>query len=105
MTCLTTSDQKQQVFFSPLFGYFMLFAESRKIFHDKYSKLSFVFQPSILKNINACNTDDSSFPEMEFTNDLSYQFGVYYGNTGQFDHLIPEQIDHPVLWLLTIKNY
>lgn len=52
--------------------------EAEKIFHDDYSKLSFVFQPSILKKSDSFNRDGSTYPSMKFVNDFSYQFGVYY---------------------------
>ena len=52
--------------------------EAEKIFHDDYSKLSFVFQPSILKKSDSFNRDGSIYPSMNFTNDFSYQFGIYY---------------------------
>lgn len=52
--------------------------EAEKIYQTKYSKLSFLFQPSVLKKSDASNMDGSSYPAMKFTNDFSYQFGVYY---------------------------
>ncbi len=61
--------------------------EAENIFHKEYSKLSFVFQPSILKKSDAWNRDGSTYPNMKFTNDFSYQFGVYYNfaQSGNFN--------------------
>lgn len=61
--------------------------EAENIFHKQYSKLSFVFQPSILKKSDAWNRDGSNYPSMKFTNDFSYQFGVYYNfaQSGNFN--------------------
>jgi hypothetical protein len=61
--------------------------EAEKLYHDDYSKLSFVFQPSILKKSDAWNRDGSTYPSMDFTNDFSYQFGVYYNfaQSGNFN--------------------
>ena len=61
--------------------------EAEKIYHDEYSKLSFVIQPSILKKSDAWNRDGSTYPSMEFTNNFSYQFGVYYNfaQSGNFN--------------------
>ena len=61
--------------------------EAENIFHKEYSKLSFVFQPSILKKSDAWNRDGSTYPKMKFTNDFSYQFGVYYNfaQSGNFN--------------------
>lgn len=61
--------------------------EAENIFHKEYSKLSFVFQPSILKKSDAWNRDGSTYPSMKFTNDFSYQFGVYYNfaQSGNFN--------------------
>lgn len=70
--------------FISLLGYSQ---EAENIFHKEYSKLSFVFQPSILKKSDAWNQDGSSYPSMKFTNDFSYQFGVYYNfaQSGNFN--------------------
>lgn len=61
--------------------------EAENIFHKEYSKLSFVFQPSILKKSDAWNRDGSTYPSMKFTNDFSYQFGIYYNfaQSGNFN--------------------
>lgn len=61
--------------------------EAENLFHKQYSKLSFVFQPSILKKSDAWNRDGSTYPSMEFTNDFSYQFGFYYNfaQSGNFN--------------------
>ena len=61
--------------------------EAEKIYHEEYSKLSFVFQPSILKKSDAWNSDGSTYPSMKFTNDFSYQFGFYYNfaQSGNFN--------------------
>lgn len=62
--------------------------EAEKPFKEQYSKISFVFQPSILQNSSeAKNNDGSSYPSMDFTNDFSYQFGFYYNflQTGNFN--------------------
>ena len=61
--------------------------EAENIFHKEYYKLSFVFQPSILKKSDAWNRDGSTYPNMKFTNDFSYQFGVYYNfaQSGNFN--------------------
>lgn len=61
--------------FSSFFG---MSQEAEHLFHQKYSKLSFVFQPSILKKSDAWNLNGSMYPSMRFTNDFSYQFGFYY---------------------------
>jgi len=71
-----------------LFIFNLIFSqEAEKIYHEEYSKLSFVFQPSILKKSDAWNRDGSTYPSMEFTNDFSYQFGVYYNfaQSGNFN--------------------
>lgn len=62
--------------------------EAEKLFKEQYSKISFIFQPSILQNSSeAKNNDGSSYPSMDFTNDFSYQFGFYYNflQTGNFN--------------------
>lgn len=61
--------------------------EAERLYHKEYSKLSFVFQPSILKKSDAWNRDGSTYPNMVFTNDFSYQFGVYYNfaQSGSFN--------------------
>jgi hypothetical protein len=61
--------------------------EAEKIYQKEYSKLSFVFQPSILKKSDAWNRDGTTYPNMKFTNDFSYQFGVYYNfaQSGNFN--------------------
>ena len=61
--------------------------EAENLFHKQYSKLSFVFQPSILKKSDAWNRDGSTYPSMQFTNDFSYQFGFYYNfaQSGNFN--------------------
>jgi hypothetical protein len=73
------------IFFLPFLNSYS--QEAEKIFHDKYSKLSFVFQPSILKKSDAWNRDGSTYPSMKFVNDFSYQFGVYYNfaQSGNFN--------------------
>jgi hypothetical protein len=74
------------IFFS-IFSLFCFSQEAENIFHKEYSKLSFVFQPSILKKSDAWNRDGSTYPSMKFTNDFSYQFGVYYNfaQSGNFN--------------------
>lgn len=52
--------------------------EAEKLYRQKYSRLSFVFQPSMLHPSKAVNTDGSSYPSMDFKRDFSYQFGVNY---------------------------
>ena len=61
--------------------------EAENLFHKEYSKLSFVLQPSILVKSNAHNYDGSTYPSVKFTNDFSYQFGVYYNfaQSGSFN--------------------
>lgn len=61
--------------------------EAENIYKKQYSKLSFVFQPSILKKSEASNNDGSYYPSMEFENDFSFQFGVYYNfaQSGNFN--------------------
>lgn len=61
--------------------------EAENLFQKEYSKLSFVLQPSILKKSDAWNIDGSTYPSMKFTNDFSYQFGVYYNfaQSGSFN--------------------
>lgn len=52
--------------------------ESEKLYHSKYSKLSFVFQPSFLKSNYAYNSNGVSYPSMSFRESKSIQFGFYY---------------------------
>ena len=52
--------------------------EAEKIFHDDYSKLSFVFQPSTITGFYSSNRNGSSYPSIKFDDSGSYQFGVYY---------------------------
>ena len=52
--------------------------ESEKLYHSKYSKLSFVFQPSFLKSNYAYNSNGTSYPSMSFRESKSIQFGFYY---------------------------
>ncbi|CAM3847895.1 hypothetical protein FLGE108171_16065 [Flavobacterium gelidilacus] len=66
------------IIFATLFFISSYSQEAENIYHKEYSKLSFVFQPSILKKSDAWNRDGSTYPSMKFTNDFSYQFGVYY---------------------------
>ena len=39
--------------------------EAKNIYHKEYSKLSFVFQPSILKKSDAWNRDGSTYASMD----------------------------------------
>jgi hypothetical protein len=66
------------VLVATLFSAFCFAQEAENIFKKQYSKLSFVFQPSILQNSEASNNDGSTYPSMEFEKDFSFQFGVYY---------------------------
>ena len=52
--------------------------EAEKIFHNKYSKLSFVFQPSTITSFYSSNTNGSSYPSIKFDDSGSLQFGLYY---------------------------
>lgn len=66
------------ILLAALFPILAFSQEAENIYHKEYSKLSIVFQPSILKKSDASNKDGASYPSMKFTNDMSYQFGVYY---------------------------
>jgi hypothetical protein len=61
--------------------------EAEKIYHNEFSKFSFVLQPSILESSEAQNSDGSTYPSMNFTNDFSWQFGFYYNfaQSGNFN--------------------
>ncbi|MGG7034584.1 MAG: hypothetical protein ACI7YS_05225 [Flavobacterium sp.] len=61
--------------------------QAEKIYHEEYSKLSFVLQPSILKPSSAGNYDGSTYPTMDPIKDFSYQFGFYYNfaQSGSFN--------------------
>jgi len=48
--------------------------EAEELFHEKYSKLSLILQPSILKGYNYTRTD----PGITFNNTNSFQFGFAY---------------------------
>ena len=52
--------------------------EAEKIYHDDYSKLSFVFQPSRITGFYSANIDGSNYPSIKFNDSGSLQFGVYY---------------------------
>lgn len=88
MICQLTNLKKVASLLLATFVSFLSFSqEAENIFHKEYSKLSFVFQPSILKKSDAWNRDGSTYPSMKFTNDFSYQFGVYYNfaQSGNFN--------------------
>lgn len=70
-----------------LFSFSSYSQEAAKLFHEKYSKISIVFQPSILKKSAAYNNDGSRYPSMNFVEDFSYQFGIYYNfaQSGSFN--------------------
>ncbi|OYQ36878.1 hypothetical protein CHU92_09160 [Flavobacterium cyanobacteriorum] len=88
MICQLTSFKKVASLLLATFASFFSFSqEAENLFHKEYSKLSFVFQPSILKKSDAWNRDGSNYPNMKFTNDFSYQFGVYYNfaQSGNFN--------------------
>jgi hypothetical protein len=88
MICQLTSFKKVASLLLATFASFLSFSqEAENLFHKEYSKLSFVFQPSILKKSDAWNRDGSNYPNMKFTNDFSYQFGVYYNfaQSGNFN--------------------
>lgn len=88
MICQLTSFKKVASILLATFASFLSFSqEAENLFHKEYSKLSFVFQPSILKKSDAWNRDGSNYPNMKFTNDFSYQFGVYYNfaQSGNFN--------------------
>lgn len=75
------------VLFIYFFYNFSKAQEAEKIFKKEYSKLSFIFQPSILEKSRAGNIDGTLYPSMEFIDDFSYQFGVYYNfaQSGNFN--------------------
>lgn len=52
--------------------------EAENIYHKQYSKLSFVLQPSFLQKSSGGNDDGSTYPNVKFKKDFSYQFGFYY---------------------------
>jgi hypothetical protein len=88
MTCQKIKLNKvASILLATLFFNFIYSQEAENIYHKEYSKLSIVFQPSILKKSEAWNRDGSTYPSMEFTNDFSYQFGVYYNfaQSGSFN--------------------
>lgn len=88
MTCqIIKLNKVASVLLATLFFNAIYSQEAENIFHKEYSKLSIVFQPSILKKSQAWNRDGSTYPSMEFTNDFSYQFGVYYNfaQSGSFN--------------------
>lgn len=58
--------------------------EAEKIYHEKYSKLSFVIQPAFLNKFQVSGTDNK--PSVQFKKNFSYQFGVYY-NFAQYKNL------------------
>lgn len=71
-----------------IFSCFFSFSqEASKLYHHKYSKFSFVFQPSLLKNSYADNRGNSTYPSMSFNSSKSYQFGFYYNfaQSGNFN--------------------
>ena len=51
--------------------------EAEKIYHEDYSKLSFVFQPSRITGFYSANTNGSSYPSITFDDSGSLQFGIY----------------------------
>jgi len=66
-----------------VFSFVVNAQEAENLYHNKYAKLSFVVQPSILKG------NFSSFPSytsMTYSNTFSPQIGVYY-NFAQKDNL------------------
>lgn len=88
MTCQVIKLNKvASILLATLFFNVIYSQEAENIFHKEYSKLSIVFQPSILRKSQAWNRDGSTYPSMEFTNDFSYQFGVYYNfaQSGSFN--------------------
>ncbi len=88
MICqLINSKKVASLLLATFISFFAYSQEAENIFHKEYSKLSFVFQPSILKKSDAWNRDGSTYPSMKFTNDFSYQFGVYYNfaQSGNFN--------------------
>jgi hypothetical protein len=52
--------------------------EAEKIYHEDYSKLSFVFQPSRITGFYSANTNGSSYPSITFDDSGSLQFGIYF---------------------------
>ena len=79
MKCKIIQSNKAIALLLTFFSLTITYSQEAEILYQKeYSKLSFVFQPSILKKSEAANSDGSRYPSMEFTNDFSYQFGVYY---------------------------
>lgn len=88
MICqLINSKKVASLLLATFISFFAYSQEAENIFHKEYSKLSFVFQPSNLKKSDAWNRDGSTYPSMKFTNDFSYQFGVYYNfaQSGNFN--------------------
>lgn len=88
MICQLINSQKvASLLLATFVSFFGFSQEAEKLYHKEYSKLSFVLQPSILKKSDAWNRDGSTYPSMKFTNDFSYQFGVYYNfaQSGSFN--------------------
>jgi hypothetical protein len=88
MICQLINSQKvASMLLATFISFFGFSQEAEKLYHKEYSKLSFVFQPSVLKKSDAWNSDGNNNPSMVFTNDFSYQFGVYYNfaQSGSFN--------------------
>lgn len=61
---------------------------AEKLYHEKYSKLSFVIQPSKITSFSAYNTNGATdYPSIKFNDSRSIQFGVYYNfaQSGNFN--------------------
>lgn len=66
-----------------LIGYFFTISknysqEAENLFHKSYSKITFVYQPSLLEAGNSSNNNGSIYPNMSMQNSHSSQFGFYY---------------------------
>jgi hypothetical protein len=61
--------------------------EAEKLFHEKYSKISLVLQPSRLEAGHANNYDNSTYPSLVLNNSRSLQAGFYYdfAQSGRFN--------------------
>jgi hypothetical protein len=61
--------------------------EAEKLFHEKYSKISLVIQPSRLEAGQAYNYDKSTYPSLVLNNSRSLQAGFYYNfaQSGRFN--------------------
>lgn len=52
--------------------------EAENIYQNKFSKLSFVIQPSFISGMYSTNFNRSNYPSIDFKDSGSTQFGFYY---------------------------